>query len=428
MSKQRRSRNRHFFRLTAGGALIAVAILAAGSVAGRVSWGSFFVRGADAQSKFEEDVQKFKNDVQKFKENVQTLIEKWQHGDTPQGIAKTNGRIEATEIDISPKYAGRLESVNVDEGDEVKAGQVIAVIRSPEYDAQLRTAQANVLVAKSALASAEAKVAQAKADQVYAQRDLERGQQLVKQGWMTKQVFDQRVDKANSASASLEAAEKQREAAKSVVLSAEAEVARIASILADLTIPSPRDGRVQYRIHRSGEVVNAGTRIVQILDLNDVYMTIYLPAAQAGRLALGDDARLILDPYPDLVIPARVSFVATEAQFTPKPVETAAEREKLIFRVKLQVDPKVLSKFHTQVKTGIRGIGFVRTDPAASWPENLAVKLPEEPRVQSEQIPRPGSDADHGRKEAKENQSKQQALTDERRHRSSRSHGRKNLQ
>ena len=92
-------------------------------------------------------------------------------------------------------------------------------------------------------------------------------------------------------------------------------------------------------------------------------MTIYLPDAQAGQLALGDEARMILDPYPDLVIPAHVSFVATEAQFTPKPVETAAERENLMFRVKLQVDPEVLRKYHAEVKTGIRGMGFVRTQP-----------------------------------------------------------------
>src|SRR5208337_4564240 len=123
-----------------------------------------------------------------------------------------------------------------------------------------------------------------------------------------------------------------------------------------------------------------------------------------------------------------VSFVATDAQFTPKPVETAAEREKLIFRVKLQVDPKVLSKYHTQVKTGIRGMGFVRTNPAASWPENLAVKLPEGQQVQSGQIPRPESHADQGRKQAGEDQSEQQTPTVKRRQRSSRSPGRKTLQ
>ncbi len=374
---------------------------------------SFSVPVAKAQPK-PEDFQKFKKDVQKFQEDVQkkfhTLLDKLRGSELPEGFAKSNGRIEATEIDVSPKYAGRLESVNVEEGDEVKAGQAVAIIKSPEYEAQLRTAQANVLVAKSTLGSAEATVNQRKADVVYAQNDLERGKPLVQQGWLTKQAFDQRVDKTDAAQASLEAAEKQREAARSLVISTEAQADQISSIIADLTLLSPRDGRVQYRIHRSGEVVNAGTRILQILDLNDVYMTVYLPAAQAGKLALGDEARLILDPYPDLVIPAHVSFVATEAQFTPKPVETAQEREKLIFRVKLQVDPKVLKKYHAEVKTGIRGEGFVRTDPAASWPQNLTVKLPEGPQGRSGQMARPESDADQGLKEAKGDQSKQQKV------------------
>jgi HlyD family secretion protein len=265
----------------------------------------------------------------------------------------------------------------VDEGDDVKAGQVVAVITSPEYEAQLRSAQANVLHAKSTLAYAEATLAERKADQVYYRKDLERGRTLVKQGWLTHQVFDQRVSKAGVADAALLAAEKQCDVARAAVKSAEAEGERISAIIKDLTLRAPRDGRVQYRMHRSGEVVNAGTRIIQILDLKDVYMTIYLPSAQAGNLGLGDPARLILDPYPGLVIPAYVSFVATEAQFTPKPVETATEREKLIFRIKLQIDPKVLKKYYRQVKTGVRGVGFVRTDPAASWPENLAVKLPD---------------------------------------------------
>jgi HlyD family secretion protein len=346
-------------------ALIAVAIL---PIAGGGDRGSrHFVSVAHAESNVEDNVRRFNKEIEQ-------QIERWR-GDLPKGIAKTNGRIEATEIDVSSKYAGRLESVMVDEGDDVKAGQVIARISSPEYEAQLRTAQANVVVAKNTLASAEAKVAQAQADLVYATGDLERGKALVEKGWMTKQMYDQRVDRFSTDKAGVDAAEKQRDAASSVVVAAQAEVERISSILADLTILSPRDGRVQYRIHRSGEVVNAGQRILQILDLKDVYMTIYLPAAQAGRLALGDEARVILDPYPDSVIPAHVSFVATEAQFTPKTVETASEREKLIFRVKLQIDPKVLVKYYSEVKTGIRGMGFVRTDLAVSWPPDLAVKL-----------------------------------------------------
>jgi HlyD family secretion protein len=124
-------------------------------------------------------------------------------------------------------------------------------------------------------------------------------------------------------------------------------------------------------------VVSAGQRVLTILDLNDVYMTIYLPSGGAGKLRLGDEARVILDPSPELVFPATISFVATEAQFTPKSVETAEEREKLMFRVKLQGDPEVLKKFHRDVKTGVRGLGFVRTNPKVPWADELAVKLPQ---------------------------------------------------
>jgi HlyD family secretion protein len=361
------TRNRRFLNMSTA-ALIAVAI-SVFLVAGEGRADDHFGATARAASKVEETVHEFNKDIGSW-------IKRLRRGDMPEGIAKTNGRIEATEIDVSSKYAGRLETVMVNEGDDVKAGQVIARISSPEYEAQLRTAQANVLVASNTLAAAEAKVAQAQADLNYANGDLERGKALVDKGWLTRQTYDQRVDRVDTDKAAVEAAEKQRDAAKSVVAAAQAEVERINSIITDLTIPSPRDGRVQYRIHRSGEVVNAGTRIVQTLDLNDVYMTIYLPAAQAGQLALGDEARLIIDPYPNAVIPAYVSFVATEAQFTPKTVETPAEREKLIFRVKLQVDPKVLVKYHDRVKTGMRGMGFVRTDPAVSWPPNLEVRLP----------------------------------------------------
>jgi len=307
---------------------------------------------------------------------VQSLIEQLRGEAMPNGIAKTNGRIEATQIDVAAKYAGRLATVTVEEGDEVTAGQVIARITSPEYEAQLRGARAQVLRAKQALAEAEALIAQRKSDHVYAQTDVERGKPLVEKGYLAKQVFDQRVTKAEMTGAALHAAEAQHEAAQFAIKSAEAEVERIDAILVDLTLVAPRSGRVQYLIHRGGEVVDAGTRILTILDLNDVYMTIYLPASQAGQLALGDEARMTLDPFPHYVVPATISFVATDAQFTPKSVETREEREKLIFRIKLKVDPKVLGKYHTQVKTGVRGMGFVRTDSTASWPDKLAVSLP----------------------------------------------------
>jgi HlyD family secretion protein len=295
----------------------------------------------------------------------------------PEGIIKSNGRIEATEVDVAAKYAGRLATLNVNEGDEVTAGQVVGTISSPETEAQLREAQAQLLKAKQALAEALALIAQRNSDLSFTRTDYERGKALLPNGTITQQTVDQRRNRFESAEANYVAANAQRDQAESAIKAAQADVERLQSILVDLVLVSPRSGRVQYRLARAGEVISAGQRVLTILDLNDVYMTIYLPASEAGKLTLGDEARVIGDPLPQYIIPATISFVATEAQFTPKSVETAEEREKLMFRVKLQIDPKVLAQYHQFVKTGVRGLGFVRTQPKTTWPEDLVVKLPQ---------------------------------------------------
>ncbi len=171
----------------------------------------------------------------------------------------------------------------------------------------------------------------------------------------------------------------QRDQAQSAIKAAEAKVQQIESMIHDLTLVSPRNGQVQFQMARKGETVAVGEPIVTILDLTDLYMVIFLNAADAGRLGIGDEARVILDAVPDYVIPAEVSFVASDAQFTPKTVETEAEREKLMFRVQLRVDRQVLQRYYGRVETGLRGSGFVRTKPDAKWPAQLEVKLPPEP-------------------------------------------------
>src|SRR5262245_12891048 len=349
---------RRSHRIRRAAALLAVGVLVSRTLPDRVESGGVFTSTAHAES------------------SLQALIERLRGAAMPEGIAKSNGRIEATQVDVSAKYDGRLESVTVKEGDEVTAGQEIARISSPEYEAQLRGARAQVLKAKQALAETHALIAQRKSDVTLAHADLERGRKLLEKEYFTQQRFDERVAKSEAADAQLLAAEAQREAAEYAIVTAEAEVERIEAILVDLVLLAPRSGRVQYQIAHTGEVVQAGSRVVTILDLGDVYMTIYLPASEAGRLVLGDEARIILDPIPEYVIPATISFVATEAQFTPKSVETDEERAKLMFRIKLQVDPEVLDKYHRRVKTGVRGIGFVRLGSAVSWPSDLVVKLP----------------------------------------------------
>ena len=307
---------------------------------------------------------------------IKALIDKLRGEQMPPDIVKSNGRIEATQVDVSSKYPGRLAEVSVKEGDEVTAGQVIGRVASPEYEAQARAAQAQVLKARQALAEAEALIAQRLSDQKLARTDAERGKELVEKNYLSRQVYDQRIARLEVADAALRAAQAQRDQAEFAIRASEADAEQIKAILVDLVLLAPRSGRVQYQLARAGEVVGAGTRVITILDLSDVYMTIYLPAAKAAMLALGDEARIILDPVPQYVIPATVGFVAADAQFTPKTVETAEEREKLVFRIKLQVDPKVLAKYHRQVKTGVRGLGFVRMSPDAKWPDTLAVKLP----------------------------------------------------
>ena len=312
----------------------------------------------------------------RLKTRFKRLLERWRGRQLPEGIVKANGRIEATQVDVAAKYQGRLSAVTVNEGDNVTAGQVVARIASPEYEAQLRGAQAQVLKAKQALAEAKALIAQRKSDLSLARLDFQRGEELVAKGHMPRQVFDQRRNKLESAEAALGVANAQQEQAEFAIKSADAEVDRLEAILVDLVLHAPRSGRVQYRLARAGEVVSAGTRVLTILDLNDVYMTIFLPAAQAGRVVIGDEARIIVDPLPQYVIPATVGFVAADAQFTPKSVETAEEREKLMFRVKLQVDPDVLKQHYRRVKTGVRGLGFARTTGTVEWPADLQVKLP----------------------------------------------------
>src|ERR1700728_4275306 len=314
---------------------------------------------------------------------LRNLIARLRGQTLPDGVVKSNGRIEATQVDVSSKYAGRLAEVTVEEGSSVTQGQVIAKLTSPEYEAQLRAAKADVQKANDALAAAEAEITSRQSALEFAKSDFERGQELMKTGFITKQVFEQRKRNFDSAVAAVQSFTSQRDQALSQIANSEAEVDRVQSIIDDLTLVSPRMGRVQYQLARGGEVVAAGAPIVTILDLTDVYMTIFLPAADAGRLTVGDEARNILDPVPDYVIPAKVSFVAADAQFTPKTVETTDERAKLMFRIKLKIDPQVLQQFYTRVKTGVRGMGFVRTKANVDWPAELQVKRPSPPEAKA---------------------------------------------
>ncbi len=321
------------------------------------------------------------------------------------GLVSGNGRIEATEIDVAAKLGGRVQSIVVKEGDFVTAGQPLAHMQIDTLQASHDEARARHQQAVAAVANAEAQVAVRESDRQAAlalvaqrqseldaaQRRLARSQTLVREGASSDQeVDDDRARErslqaavvasraqAEAAQAAITAARTQVASARAAVTAAQATVARIKADIDDSALVAPRSGRVQYRIAQPGEVIGGGGKVLNLVDLSDVYMTFFLPEPVAGRLALGSEVRIVLDAAPQLVIPAKVSFVASTAQFTPKTVETASERQKMMFRVKAQIAPELLQKHVQLVKTGLPGMAWLKLDAAAPWPAHLAVKLPE---------------------------------------------------
>ncbi|WP_018606487.1 HlyD family secretion protein [Uliginosibacterium gangwonense] len=321
-----------------------------------------------------------------------------------EGFVSGNGRIEATEVDVATKLGGRVDSILVNEGDAVKAGQLLAKMQIQVLDAQRDEARAQQQRTVSAVVGMQAQVAARESDKLAmlalvaqreseldaAKRRLTRSETLAKEGASSEQELDDDRAKVRSVQAAVAAAKAQVEAAqagvvasrtavlgaRSTVVAAEATVARVDADINDSALTAPIDGRVQYRIAQPGEVLGAGGKLLNLVDLSDVYMTFFVPETLAGKLAQGSEVHIILDAAPQFVIPAKVSFVASTAQFTPKTVETVNERQKLMFRVKAQIDRDLLQRHLKLVKSGLPGVAWVKLDAQAQWPPELAVKVP----------------------------------------------------
>ncbi|MNN19397.1 Multidrug resistance protein MdtN [compost metagenome] len=284
-----------------------------------------------------------------------------------EGLSMGNGRLEATEVQIASKTPGRLAEVLVDEGDKVNKGQLLARMDTRTLEAQRTQAEAEVLRARENLNAAEANVQLRQSELLLAQQELGRSQSLFKHGFVSAQVIDQLQSRIGTGNAAVTAARAQVSAVAAAIGAAQAQVAQLTSEIDDSSLRAPIDGVIQLRMAEPGEVLGAGGRVLLLIDPNDQYMNLYLSASVAGRLAVGDEARVLLDALPDKPLPAKISFVAGKSQFTPKEVETRDERQKLVFRVKLRLtQPSAVP----QAKPGMPGAGYVRTAPIA-WPANL---------------------------------------------------------
>lgn len=321
------------------------------------------------------------------------------------GFVSGNGRVEATEIDVATKLSGRVREILANEGDFVRAEQVLARMQIDVLDAQRDEARAQSLQAVTAVASAEAQVAARQSDTAAAramvtlrmsdldaaQRRFARTEKLAKKGAVPFQSLDDDRASVHGAEAAVKAAEAQVSAAEAGIKAAQAQVdgaesgvtasvatiTRIEADILDSELKSPRDGRVQYRVAQPGEVLPAGGKVMNVVDLSDVYLTFFLPETAVGKVPLGSEVRVILDAAPNYVIPAEISYVASVAQFTPKTVETASERQKLMFRVKARFGRDLLLKNMKTIKTGLPGVAWLKLDANTAWPEELAIRIPQ---------------------------------------------------
>jgi len=312
-----------------------------------------------------------------------------------------NGRIEATEVSISAKLTGRIEKIYVSEGQLVTNGQKLVEMQTDELRADLMKAKAALAEAEASAKEAEVMIAVKEAERdaakgtVAEKKSLVRGAENKVRRYKSTQAGALPVTEVEDAEAALqmrtaqlmsaeasakcaevevESARQRLEVVKATVLARKAAVARIEVDIADSTIVANHDGRIQYRIAQLGEMVGSGAAILNLVDLTDVYMTLFIPEKLIASIAQGAECRIVLDANKEYPIPANISYVSSIAQFTPKTVETEVEREKLMFRVRARIPSELLKKYIDYARTGLPGVAYVRLDEKAEWPDFLKVK------------------------------------------------------
>lgn len=279
----------------------------------------------------------------------------WQHRPATASVYIANGRLEATEVQLASRLAGRLEELLVQEGDEVSTGDVVARLESAPLEAEMSRIMADIQLAQEQLVLATARKAEADSECDFARSHLKRLESLSKDRYVSEDQLDAARTRVQTSTAACRAAAAQVSSAEAGIEVARASRTRLQVDLDDLSLVAPIPGRILYRLVEPGEVIPAGGRVVTLLSNQDVYLTIFLPTKVAGQLQIGAAQNLILDAYPDREIPARVTMVSPQAQFTPKSVETAQERAKLMFRVKLQIEPEFLREHGSWLKAGMPG-------------------------------------------------------------------------
>jgi len=286
------------------------------------------------------------------------------------GALRASGTVEATEAQLGFTVPGRLEAVFVVEGDTVRAGAELAHLDRAETLARREQAEAQMVAARATLAELERgsrpeEIAQARAaaeaaaEQLAdAQRDAERVRTLQEQSAISQEAVDKAmtaVELARSRKAQAdeglrlveEGPRRERiEAARAQLGAARASVRTFDATLANMVVRAPFGGLVTTRHREPGEIVPAGSPVISVLNRGDRWVRIYVPETRIGAVHPGQGARITTDTFRDRGFEGEVATIASEAEFTPKTVQTQEERVKLVYAVKIRItgDPGFVLK------------------------------------------------------------------------------------
>jgi len=308
------------------------------------------------------------------------------------GVIAASGSVEATEAQLGFQVPGRIDTIAVEEGDRVKAGQLLARLDVTELQARRAQAAAQLDGARALLseletgsrpediASARAGAGAATDRYSDAQRDLARTRQLFDGGAVSQEALDKaqtafdlaraQRDQAAQALRLVETGPRTERitAQRALVAQAEATVRQLDATLANAAVRAPFDGVVSVKDREEGEVVGAGTPVLTVTNLGDRWVRIYVREDRIGAVHLGEGAAITADTYPGRRYQGAVSYIASEAEFTPRTVQTAEERVKLVYAVKVRITGDSL----VDLKPGIPA--DVRLDAGGQTPRRQVAK------------------------------------------------------
>ncbi len=293
----------------------------------------------------------------------------WQAADRkelPDGLYMGNGRVEATEVKVAAKNPGRIVEIRPKDGDDVEKSKIIVRLDNREALARLAQARAEYQRVSHSVHSAKADIERRTRELAYARSQLERTRKLSERGIVSQQQLDRDNTAMRTATAALDAAQAVKMQSEAQLESAQAQIDLYGVIVSETEIRSPISGRVLFRIAEPGEIVQAGANILLLANLDRLYMTIYADEIAAGKVNVGDEALIWTDAYPDKPFPAKITYISSEAEFTPKQVQTSEERQNLVFQIRITA----LNNDEKLLKPGMPGVGLIRANSNIPWPKS----------------------------------------------------------